>query len=464
MSEGKRWGGDAVAALLKPDGGSMVLRQTMFWSRAMLWTLVWVTVAVLVWACVSEMDEVVHATGKLQPTGQVQEVRSAVGGVASEILVREGQRVATGEVLVRLDTRVALARLKSLQDQVLSLRNEQAFYERLFRRERLSAVPTGVAKEIVDLAKNHASLTAEDDLLRAIIDSKEDGFRLDPDQKKMFTESEKDRIENLERIRGQLEQARLLEQNAERVKTSFEQLLASGAGSRVDFLQREAAWIDAVSRVKTLEVQERNLATTFRREAMTRLGENTKRLAELEANLTKTRLESALKLADTEGRLEAASDELALHEIRSPSEGIVFEIVSVKAGHVLGAKDTVLKIVPSEELVARVDVTNRDIGFISTGLHCEVEVDTFPKREFGHLEGEVVFVGSDALPPDDVKRFYSFPVRIRLDRQDLSVRGRSMGLQSGMSVSANIKVRQRRVIDLFLDSLIRPLDRVKEMR
>ena len=106
----------------------------------------------------------------------------------------------------------------------------------------------------------------------------------------------------------------------------------------------------------------------------------------------------------------------------------------------------------------------RVIGFIRMGMPCEVEIDTFPKREFGFIEGEVYFVGSDALPPDEVRRFYSFPAKISLQRQYLEVRGKEVPLQSGMSVSTNIKVRKRKVINFFLDSLLGPIEKMEELR
>ncbi len=448
----------------RPDANSMVLRQSYAWSRGMLWTIIGVTVAVIIWACFAEMDEVVHALGKLQPRGSVQEVQTPVSGVISEIMVKEGEGVKKGDLLVRLDPKVANAQVRSLQDQLTSMNSEQAFYDQLFQRGATPIAPVSLPADIIDLAKNHASLVAEDNLLRAIISSSADGANLNIDQKNLFTEEQKDRIENYERISSQLQQARLLEANSKKILEAYSKLLASGAGSRVEFLARESSWIDAVAKLKNLENQQQNIVTTFRKDAMTRLGENTKRIAEIEANLTKARIANSQRIFEITSRLEAAQEESAYHEIKSPSDGIVFQIVSSKPGTVVAAKDIILKIVPSEELIVKVDITNSDIGFVSAGLPCEIEVDTFPKREFGFIEGEVYFVGSDALPPTDVKRFYSFPAKISLQKQHLTIRGKQVVLQSGMSVSANIKVRKRHVINLFLDNILGPLDKMKEVR
>lgn len=455
----------ALRQALRPDANSMVMRQTHVWSRAIIWTIAGVFVVAVLWACFAPMDEVVHATGKLEPRGSVREVQSPVGGVISEVHVKEGQSVSEGETLVRLDQNVAEAQARSLEEQFASMQAEQEFYEQLFSRgSQAPQAPASLPPEILDLAKNHASLVAEDGLLRAIIDASAAGFNLDGDQAKLFTEEQKDRIENYERISGQLMQSRLIEENAKQVLEAHRKLLASGAGSKVEYLSRESAWIEAVAKVKNLEVQQQNVVTTFRKDAMTRLGENTKRIAQIEADLSKARLANSQRLAETGSRLEAARKDLGYHEIKAPSQGIVFEIVASKPGNVVAAKDVILKIVPSGELVAKVDITNRDIGFIRMGMPCEVEVDTFPKREFGFIEGEVYFVGSDALPPDEVRRFYSFPAKISLQRQHLEVRGKEVPLQSGMSVSTNIKVRKRKVINFFLDSLLGPIEKMEELR
>ena len=448
---------------LRPDANAMVLKQSYAWSRGMLWTIVLVTIATIIWACIAEMDEVIHATGKLQPRGSVQEVQSRVSGVISEILVKEGQSVKLGDPLVYLDPKVANAEVRSLEDQFNSMKSEQAFYDQLYRRDGSAVAPVTLPPEIVDLAKNHAALIAEDGLLRAIIDSSSEGVKLNIDQKELFTEEQKDRVENYERIKSQLEQARLLENNSNQILTAYKRLYHSGAGSRVDLLARESAWIEAVAKVRELENQQSNILTTFRKDAMNRLGENTKRISEIDAGLSKARLANTQRISETLSRLEAAKESLDYHVIKSPSQGIVFQ-PSTKPGTVVGPKDIVLKIVPSGDLIAKVDITNRDIGFINQGLPSEVEVDTFPKREFGFIKGEVYFVGSDALPPTETKGFYTFPAKISLEKQNLTIRGKDVILQSGMSVSANIKIRKRRVINIFLDNLLGPIEKMKEVR
>lgn len=482
----------AVATAIRPEGHSMFFRQSLIWSRALMWTIIGAAVFAFVWACLAHMDEVVHATGKLEPHGAVQDVQSPVHGVISAILVKEGARVKTGQPLVRLDPKVATAELRSLQDLLASMKNEESFYAQLFDAGNPGTPPVGLPPGMDDLAKNRVALQSENKLLRAQIAFSSEGVTLDPDQTRLFAEAEKDRTERLNQARlkaeraekdlasatSQLSQARLLLANSQKILDSYKKLLESGGVARVDFLSHEANAIQAETQVLRLEnltlsltlemsrarEEAANTNTAYRRDAMTRLSENMKNLAEIESGLTKARLSNSQRISEIEGRLAESSTVLERHEIISPADGIVFEILSSKPGTVVAPKDIVLKIVPSEELIAKVNITNRDIGFVRAGLACEVEIVSFPAREYGRINGKLIFIGSDVLPPTQENPFYCFPAKIALKRQDLDVRGMSVPLQSGMAVSANIKVRSRRVISLFVDFLLGPLDKMKEVR
>ena len=489
---------------LRPDANSMVLRQTVFWSRAILWTIIGTFVAAILWACLAPIDEVIHAFGKLEPRSSAIDVQSPVQGVVAESMVREGDSVVKGQVLVRLDGTVAAAELKSLEERLASMRAEKAFYDRLFSQGDASdEMPAGIPQEITDLTKNRSALLSENILLRRLRDetgelhnaivsaeanpspegegpvaarlqamkelvdreiAREHDLAVDSDNLKYFVTELTNLSEQYQRIRSQLEETRKIAENKKLSFEAFSKLNKQGNLSRVDFLAHEAAWLDAVAQVKNLESEAKNLPTLFKTETNSRIQDNAKRIADIDANLTKIRLDNMQRISEAESRLAAARETLDYHEIKAPSDGIVFELVATKPGSVVTAKDVVLRIVPSGELIAKVDITNSDIGFVRVGLPCEVEVDTFPKREFGFLDGEVYYVGSNVLPPEEGRDFYSFPAKISLDRQYLTIRGKDIILQAGMSVGVNIKVRKRRVINIFLDNLLGPLDKMREVR
>jgi HlyD family secretion protein len=123
-----------------------------------------------------------------------------------------------------------------------------------------------------------------------------------------------------------------------------------------------------------------------------------------------------------------------------------------------------MKVVPEEALLVKAYIPNKDIGFVKEGMPADIRIDAFPFSEFGDVKGAVTSIGSDALPPTQIRPYYSFPVTIKPDRQSLSIRGREVPLQSGMAVSANIKIRQRSVMSLFTDGFIRQVDQLQNVR
>lgn len=452
-------------SVMRPDGNSMVMRQTHFWSRTILWLIIGTILLSVLWACFAKMDEVIHATGKLEPKGSVQEVQAPVPGVIAGVLVEEGDSVSVGQPLLQLDTKVAEVEAKSLEELVASLKLERDFYEAVLGNKVSPAeAPDTVSPTVENLAKDYTALADEDRLLRAIMESSEEAVALDDDQKALLASEVRNYKENLAAIEEQLTQAREVEKSNADIYARYRDLAERDIASKVEMLARKVELDQAVARVKQLESEKENLDTKFRMDARTRLGENTKRLASVGADLGRAKLNNFQRLAEAESRLAAARESLAYHFIKSPAQGIVFELISGTPGTVVGAKDVVVKIVPSEELVAKVKITNKDIGFMRLGMPAEVEVESFPKMEFGYIDGEIVFIGSDALPPDEITQSYTFPATVELQKQSLNVGDREISLQSGMSVGVNLRVRDRRVINFFLDSLMGPVDKMREVR
>ena len=450
-------------SILRPDHNAMVTQQTYFWSRAILWTIIGTIVLTVVWACFARMDEVIHAKGKLEPKGSVQDVQTPVGGVIEEVLVKEGTVVQTGQPLVRLDRKVAEVEVRSLEDQKRSLEVERDFYESVLGEGTETPAPQGIPSAVANLAKEYTALMEEDALLRAIIDSSSNVV-LNEDQTALLGTELRNYEEKLNATRQQLQQAREVEKRTGEIWARYRILAEKQVASQVETMAREVEHIQSLAKVKELQSQEQNLTTQFRMDARKRLGDNTKRLAQTKAELGRAKLANLQRLSEVESRLASARESLNYHVIVSPASGVVFELISSTPGTVVAAKDVVLKIVPSEELLAKVEITNRDIGFIRVGMPAEVEVDSFPKLEFGYIDGELFFIGSDALPPTDVTPVYTFPAKISLARQNLNVGDKEIPLQSGMSVSVNLRVRDRRVINFFLDSLMGPVDKMREVR
>lgn len=116
------------------DSDDVVLQQSRFWARSITWTLMGVTLFGLGWLAFAQTEEIVTAPGKLEPLGVVKDIQMPVGGVVEEVMVKEGERVEKGQVLLRLDTEATLDRqrslLKTIQYKQQQLRLKQVELDR----------------------------------------------------------------------------------------------------------------------------------------------------------------------------------------------------------------------------------------------------------------------------------------------------------------------------------------------
>jgi HlyD family secretion protein len=182
---------------------------------------------------------------------------------------------------------------------------------------------------------------------------------------------------------------------------------------------------------------------------------------ELEAN--RVRLESSKNISEMQKRLRQAELQLQYQNVVAPVAGVVFDPKARPEG-VLAAGETILTLVPQGGLFAEVFVPNKDIGFVKPGQEAKVRVDAFPFTRYGELESKVSQVAADALPPDEKLDFYRFPVKLQLQKPYLESRGTRIPLQSGMAVTANLKLREKRVISLVSDLLVEQVDSVRSIR
>jgi len=479
-------------AKLEPFDQPVILRQPRFWSRAIAWSLMGVTSIVVIWASVAQIDEAVPAQGKLEPEGTVTEVQAPVGGVIKEVLVKEGQKVKKGQVLVKLDSAAAKAQLGSLSKVKISLSQENSFY-----RSILQGSPTpdivDLPPERISLTRNREGLEAENRLYNSQLTGT-GGAALTYDQQlrlQAIQSESSSRINaavlEVNQLQRQLEQAQsqLISAQAQlpedqKILQDLEPLLAEGGIQRVqvvrqrqqvytrqldvqrfrqDMQRLQAAIAQASARVQ-------NTVSLSQTDVLSRMSENSKRIAEIDSQITKIILDNDKRLAETESQIIQAQQTLNYQDITAPVAGTIFDLKAA-LGHVMSnanATTPVFKIVPDEALIAKVFITNKDIGFVREGMPVDVRVDSFPFSEFGDVKGTLISVGSDALPPDQIYNFYRFPAKIRMDRQNLMVNGREISLQSGMSVSGNIKLRKRSVISIFSDLFSTKVDSLQNVR
>jgi len=222
----------------------------------------------------------------------------------------------------------------------------------------------------------------------------------------------------------------------------YRNLAEQGASPEIQLLQQE-------DRVQQVEGQLEKI-TVDRERQLSQLDQQIQTLKSDLANLSSQRTSQVVKLR--------------YQEIRSPVEGIVFDLKPTASGFVAQGSEPVMTIVPIDTLEARVEVPSNKIGFIHNGQSTDLSIDSYRATDFGVLKGVVRKIGSDALPPDPTTGLagYRFPVDIQLKSQSLVLKdGQSLPLQVGMSLTANIKLRKVSYLQLLMGGL---RDRTESLR
>ena len=370
-------------AVKSSDHDESVLQQPKHWMRAITWGLIGTTAFGVVWLCLAKTEEIVVATGKLDPLGAVKEIQMPVGGIADEILVEDGDRVKAGQVVMRLDTESSSQQLKS-HIQSISLKEEQLKLK-LFELKRYLQLND---EEVIMLSGN---LKLENEIL-----------------------------------------------------SRYKDLADQGASSELQYLQQ---------RNKVQEVQG-NLAQAK--------VERLRQTAILQQGIQQMKSE----LSDLQAKRTEAEVTLKYQALRSPVNGVVFDLKPRSTGYAAQGTETVMKIVPFDKLQANVEVPSRDIGFVRVGMPADISIDSFPATDFGVLEGTVKSVGSDALAPDQQKQRdeYRYPTTITLSSQQLKIKsGKQLPLQVGMSLTANIKLRKVTYLQLLIGNFQDKADSLREI-
>lgn len=275
-----------------------------------------------------------------------------------------------------------------------------------------------------------------------------------------------------------------IDRQRQEVKDRYSQLVQQKANGNIEYKNQEQQIISRLAEMERLKEEKdriffditqgeqelKNVFVSSERDLRERMADNDKRISEIDSQINKIIVENEKRIAETDSQIRATKQTIKYQELKSPVSGTVFDL-QAGPGYVpkSGQSEALLKIVPEggkdNPFIAEVYVTNEDIGFVQKDQITDVRIDSFPYSEFGDIKGKVYFVGSDALEPDQVYNFYRFPIKVELDEQFLMINGKKEVLQSGMSVTVNVKINENRtVLSLFTEKFQSKIDSFKQNR
>ncbi|MDY6350665.1 MAG: HlyD family type I secretion periplasmic adaptor subunit [Selenomonas sp.] len=399
--------------------------------RAVLWTLVALLVAGAIWVCVGDVDEVAVANGKVIPVGNVKVVQSQNKGAIKELDVKEGDYVEEGQTLLVLDT-------TKTQADVDQLKKQAAYY--------------GLTVARLQAEMQNAPFTPPEDpdgLLEAkdvaaqvtLYQSRRAKLAADQEKNLAAVQQASAAVEGSE---AQLQKYRALQQVAQEKEDRLEQLMQEDAISYFQLLEARATRVE----------QQRNADATEKS-----ILEQRGRLAEAQDNFASTdtayRQDTMSQLVEAKRQLNAIEEDLKKandtnqqSEIVAPISGRINQLGVHTLGGVVTEGQALMMIVPDDatlEIEAYAD--NKDIGFIQQGQDAEVKVETFNFQKFGMVNATVDEISPDAgSNVQDKETYQKYRLTLGLENDDSGIE-----LTPGMNVSAEIKIKKKKIIDFFLD-------------
>lgn len=418
-------------------------------TRATIYIMISLLLTGLVWSFFGKADIMVTAFGKVGPESDVRRVYAPINGELVDIYIAEGMPVSKGDVLARINAASAIeAATRALQAEIKLAQAEREY--RLFptRKKVMELKLEALKRKIEVQEKMHEKLVAEG----------------------MTKLAEEQRLK-LEKARAELDKARRARDVAREEAEKYERLfrMSGGGGvSRLQVQEKRNAYLAAKTAYRLAETtlgeleielskgysQKRaEIEESFQRLTQLRVEYETQ-LDEIEnsENQVNMELRTARLAAESATRISFDNiDEDNFLSILAPSSGVITELEFTQPGDKVDANKPLAGIAPEgTRTVLQVEIQERDRGFLVEGLPVKIKFSAFPYQRYGVINGILEYI-APATVVSSVTKNMVYKGRVGLDHDYFSVGEARFPLRYGMTATAEIVVRQRRLIDLALD-------------
>jgi len=407
-------------------------------ARGAVYFIIALFAAVTLWASFAPIEEAAVAQGQLVSADSLSEVNHLEGGIVQEVLVSEGDKVKHGQKLLALRPQLAGSDLAQIRARAAALKLKQ---------ERLTALIEDRAPEFGALGTDYPDIAGRQ---RQAYNESMAEAREERERARLTVERLNEQIENAKREASSLrEQMAIQSDQTEIREKSFEK----GYTSRYMLLQSQAAREETQQRLLAVEGRTEE-ATNQRQEAKIKLRVLR---AQQRSKWAEQRAEANAELAEVEQTLKKYQDRVARLAVDAPVDGIVQSLNYKVPGQVIKPGAMVAEIVPERGgLLAEVELKPRDIGHVRVGNEARLTLSNYDPGIVGPLKGEVLDISPTTVEDKDGRFFYR--VRIRLERETLSARGREFPLLPGMTLQAQIKTGSKTLARYMLKPVFRSME------
>lgn len=395
-----------------------------------------IAVFFLLFSYFAKIDIVVSAQGKVIPSDKSKVIQPLEAGVVKSIKVKDGQAVKAGDILIELDPKMTDAEKEKLQNELWQARVELARLDAMIHRKKILPSIPDVPSDIV--LKETLLLTGR---------LSEQEFKVSA----LDAEIAK-READLGAIVSTVSQ---LNQSLPLVRRKYEmreELVKSGYISEAGVIDSKLEFLNTQKELAVQQSRQKESESALRAAKM----QKEVTMAEFRSKLAAEAIEAMKKRNTAEKELAKANIRSELQVLKSPIDGIVQQLAVTTVGGVVTQAQALLTVVPKNTtLEVETQVLNKDIGYLKVGQRVVNKVETFDFTRFGYIEGEVSWVGADAVIDQKLGPIYTARIKLKDIKTPNFVSGERGMVTAGMSIISDIKIGERRMIEYFLSPLIK---------
>lgn len=415
------------------EAEKVILEQTPTKARSIIYMIALVLIMLITWAFFAKVDELTRGEGRVIPSKQVQVIQSLDGGIVSEILVEEGQKVEKGDPLIRIDETRAKSSVRENKTQYLAF---------LAKQTRLKALANGTSYDPPAEVKNDAPQTYAQEyaLFNASRAELQSSVNISESQ---VTQREKELLE----IGFRKESSQRLYESASQELDANKPLLASGAVSEIDILKLEREVNRARGEIDQASAQMERIRSSIAeaKRKVIEIRQTFKSKVRTELNDVTAKLNSVTETS------VALNDKVNQATLKSPVNGTISKLFFNTQGGVIQPGKEVMEIVPTDDaLVIETKIKVKDIAFLRPNQAAVVKLTAYDYTIYGSLDAVVENIAANSTVDKDGNAFYN--VRIRTLKPDL---GEGLSIIPGMSAQVDIMTGKKTIMSYLLKPVLR---------
>jgi hemolysin D len=396
------------------------------WTRGILYLLVVFAAIVLPWAMFSQVDQTGVARGRLEPKGKTFKLDSPVAGKVIAIDVKEGSTVKAGQPLLNLESDLVRTELQQSEAKLEGQLNRIAQLEKV--------------KNQLSIASRTQLLLSQAQISEQLAQTNQVETRLSANQRAYRLAEER-----LNQDLGEVERYRRLAQEGIVPEVKLVEIERIASESRRQLEQAQAD----IQQTQTELKKQASSGDRVTRTGELAVVESKKQAEELQTQVSDLQSE----MAQTRKAIASLRWQLQQRIIRAPVAGTIFQLPIQKAGAVVQPGQNLVQIAPSDvPMVIKAEMPISESGFLRVGMTVQLKFDAYPFQDYGVVPGRVNWVSPDSKTTQvGQSQVETFELEIIPERTYIQAQNKRITLTPGQTATAEVVVRQRRIIDLILD-------------